>query len=133
MERMQTQTLIDRPIGCTRASFLRLLQLPLVYSTLPAFAQDGSRESISAPTLSLDLKRIASALSRMVDDGRTAGVSVLIWKDGREAWFGSAGFADREAGRPMTRDTIAQIYSMTKPVDGRGADAVMGAGQIRAR
>src|SRR3982750_5033456 len=51
-------------------------------------------------------------------DGRAAGVSVLIWKDGREAYFGTAGFADREAGRPMTRDTIAQIYSMTKPVTG---------------
>jgi CubicO group peptidase (beta-lactamase class C family) len=66
----------------------------------------------------LDLKRIASALSGMVDDGRAAGVSVLIWKDGREAYFGAAGFADREAGRPMTRDTIAQIFSMTKPVTG---------------
>jgi CubicO group peptidase (beta-lactamase class C family) len=54
----------------------------------------------------------------MVDDGRAAGVSVLIWKDGHEAYFGSAGFADREAGRRMTRDTIAQIYSMTKPVTG---------------
>ena len=43
---------------------------------------------------------------------------MLIWKDGREAYFGSAGFADREAGRPMARDTIAQIYSMTKPVTG---------------
>lgn len=54
----------------------------------------------------------------MVDDGRAAGVSLLIWKDGREAYFGSAGFADREARRQMSRDTIAQIYSMTKPVTG---------------
>lgn len=106
------------PIRCTRASFLRLLQLPLVYSTLPAFAQNGPPGSVPAQTLSLDPKRMASALSGMVDDGRAAGVSVLIWKDGREAWFGSAGFADREAGRSMTRDTIAQIYSMTKPVTG---------------
>ena len=72
----------------------------------------------STQPLNLDLKRIESALSGMVDDGRAAGVSVLIWKDGREAYFGSAGFADREAGRRMTRDTIAQIYSMTKPVTG---------------
>jgi len=54
----------------------------------------------------------------MVADGRAAGVSVLIWKDGREAYIGSAGYSDREAKRPMTRDTIAQIYSMTKPVTG---------------
>lgn len=71
-----------------------------------------------AQTLDLDQKRIADALSKMVDDGRAAGVSVLIWKDGSEAYFGTAGFADREGDRRMTRDTIAQIFSMTKPVTG---------------
>jgi CubicO group peptidase (beta-lactamase class C family) len=69
-------------------------------------------------TLSLDSKRIQDALAGMVADGRAAGASVLIWKDGGEAYFGTAGFADREAQRPMTRDLIAQIYSMTKPVTG---------------
>ena len=54
----------------------------------------------------------------MVEGGRAAGVSVLVWKDGREAFFGAAGFADRENDRKMSRDTIAQIYSMTKPVTG---------------
>jgi CubicO group peptidase (beta-lactamase class C family) len=70
------------------------------------------------PSVDVNADRIASTLSAMVADGRAAGVSVLIWKDGREAYFGSAGFADREAKRPMTRDAIAQIYSMTKPVTG---------------
>jgi len=68
--------------------------------------------------MTVNAERIGSALSSMVADGRAAGVSVLVWKDGREAYFGSAGFADREAKRPMTRDAIAQIYSMTKPVTG---------------
>jgi CubicO group peptidase (beta-lactamase class C family) len=72
----------------------------------------------AAKPLTLDLKRIASALAAMVESGRAAGVSALIWKDGREAFFGTAGFADREASRRMSRDTIAQIYSMTKPVTG---------------
>jgi CubicO group peptidase (beta-lactamase class C family) len=74
--------------------------------------------SLGAQTLTLDTKRVENALSGMVDGGRAAGVSVLIWKDGREAYFGAAGFADREAGRKMSRDTIAQIFSMTKPVTG---------------
>jgi CubicO group peptidase (beta-lactamase class C family) len=102
----------------TRTHLLRLLvSIALVCSTLPLLAQNGSGSSHTQP-LNLDLKRIESALSGMVNDGRTAGVSVLIWKDGREAWFGAAGFADREADRRMARDTIAQIYSMTKPVTG---------------
>lgn len=98
---------------CTRRGLLRLLPPALVAPALPALAQSGPAEK-----LSLDLKRIEGALSGMVNDGRTAGASVLIWKDGREAYFGAAGFADREASRRMTRDSIAQIYSMTKPITG---------------
>ena len=91
-----------------------LLFLAVLCSTGPAPAPGGAP---IAP-LTLDTTRIAGALSAMVADGRAAGAAVLIWKDGKEAYFGSAGFADREAGRPMSRDAIAQIYSMTKPVTG---------------
>jgi CubicO group peptidase (beta-lactamase class C family) len=73
---------------------------------------------VAAERLNLDERRMGGALKALVEAERAAGVSLLIWKDGREAYFGSAGFADREAGKPMTRDTIAQIFSMTKPVTG---------------
>lgn len=66
----------------------------------------------------IDKARIDAALKAMVADGRAAGTSALIWQDGREVYFGSAGMADREAKRPMRRDAIVQIYSMTKPVTG---------------
>jgi CubicO group peptidase (beta-lactamase class C family) len=46
------------------------------------------------------------------------GVSALLIRNGREIYFGTAGHADREAGRPMRRETLVQIYSMTKPVTG---------------
>jgi CubicO group peptidase (beta-lactamase class C family) len=105
-------------VRCTRRGILRLLPPALACPAFPVLAQNESPAGNTAPPVTLDPKRIASALSGMVDDGRTAGASVLIWKDGREACFGSAGFADREAGRRMSRDTIVQIYSMTKPVTG---------------
>jgi CubicO group peptidase (beta-lactamase class C family) len=44
------------------------------------------------------------------------GVSALVTIDGKEAYFGAFGLADREANRPMARDTVVQIYSMTKPL-----------------
>ncbi|HEY2431884.1 MAG TPA: serine hydrolase domain-containing protein [Vicinamibacterales bacterium] len=97
-----------------RRPLLSLLCLAVLYSTASLPAQSGS----PAAPLALDTARIGSALSAMVADGRTAGAAVLVWKDGREAYFGSAGFADREAKRLMSRDAIAQIYSMTKPVTG---------------
>jgi len=66
----------------------------------------------------IDKARIDRALAQMVASGRAAGVSAVIWQDGAERYFGAAGFADREAARPMGRDTLVQIYSMTKPVTG---------------
>jgi len=63
-----------------------------------------------AQELHLNTKHVDEALAAMVADGRAAGVSALIWKNGHEAYFGTAG--------SMKRDTIAQIYSMTKPITG---------------
>ena len=62
--------------------------------------------------------RIDSTLRAYVASERIAGASALVWEKGGEVYFGAFGMADREAGRPMTRDVIAQIFSMTKPVTG---------------
>jgi CubicO group peptidase (beta-lactamase class C family) len=62
--------------------------------------------------------RIDSTLRAYVASGRIAGASALVWEKGGEVYFGAFGLADREANRPMTRDVIAQIFSMTKPVTG---------------
>jgi CubicO group peptidase (beta-lactamase class C family) len=65
-----------------------------------------------------DSARVERELREMVEDGRVAGAEVLVWKDGREVHYSAAGMADREARRPFARDTLVQIYSMTKPVTG---------------
>lgn len=96
----------------------RIALLALSLSIFAVSAQSPQAARTSTGAVDLDLKRISGALSEMVASGRTAGASVLVWKDGREAFFGSAGFADREGERRMARDTIAQVYSMTKPVTG---------------
>ena len=70
------------------------------------------------PALKLDTARIDHTLQAFVANGRVAGAEVLIWKDGREQHYASAGMADREAARPFTRDTQVQAFSMTKPVTG---------------
>lgn len=79
-------------------------------------AQTSARPA--AQKLHIDRARIDAALAQMVADGRAVGVSALVWVDGREVYFGARGDADREAHRPMTRDTLVQIFSMTKPVTG---------------
>ena len=68
----------------------------------------------------LDPARIDAALKSMVAKGRVAGASVMIWQRGREIHYQSSGYADRETKSPIRRDTLFQIWSMTKPVTGVG-------------
>jgi CubicO group peptidase (beta-lactamase class C family) len=62
--------------------------------------------------------RLDAALSGLVQRGELAGVSALVFEGGKEVYFGAFGQADRDAERPMARDMLAVIYSMTKPVIG---------------
>src|SRR5680860_1593302 len=62
--------------------------------------------------------RIDSTLQAFVDSGNIAGVSALIFEKDKEVYFNAFGHADREANKPMDRNTIVQIYSMTKPITG---------------
>ena len=66
----------------------------------------------------IDRATITGTLQDRVDNGSLVGVSALVTIDGKEAYFGAFGYADREARQPMARDTIVQIYSMTKPITG---------------
>ena len=92
-----------------------LTALTLATPATPALAQTPAAPS---EAVKLDTKRIDAMLAKMVADGRAAGVSALVWKDGREVHFAARGNADREANRPFARDTLVQIWSMTKPVTG---------------
>ena len=62
------------------------------------------------------LERIATHLNRYVDDGRLAGVSVLLTRGGQIAYTHRYGERDCERSLPVTSDTIYRIYSMTKPI-----------------
>jgi len=79
--------------------------------------------ALSAPAagedaFALDPARIDRTLDGFVEKGRVIGGEVLIWQDGAERYYHTAGLADREAARPFSRDTLVQLYSMTKPVTG---------------
>ena len=92
------------------------LALALTPVVVPSAAM--AKPAAASETLRIDKARIDAALQQMDGSGRAAGTSALIWQDGREVYFGTAGMADRNAKRPMRRDTIVQIFSMTKPVTG---------------
>lgn len=64
------------------------------------------------------ITRLDSTLEAFTGPGGVAGVSALIYEKGEEVYFNALGMANRELGTPMDRNTIAQIYSMTKPLAG---------------
>src|SRR6478609_7415563 len=62
--------------------------------------------------------RIDSTLKSFIDNGQVAGISSLIYEKGKEVYYKAYGYADIEANKPMSRNTIVRIYSMTKPIVG---------------
>jgi CubicO group peptidase (beta-lactamase class C family) len=62
--------------------------------------------------------RIDSTLLSFVESGDLAGIMALVYEKDKETYYNAFGMADREAVIPMARNTIVQIYSMTKPITG---------------
>ena len=62
------------------------------------------------------MERIQKVLDSFVDRGMAVGTSVLVYRDGEEAFFGSAGKLRQGEVAPFARDTIMLMYSMTKVV-----------------
>ena len=62
------------------------------------------------------LERIRPAMQAYVDRGVYAGINTLIARRGKVVHASEFGWRDKEAGSPMTADTIFRLYSMTKPI-----------------
>lgn len=61
-------------------------------------------------------KKICGLMKQAVQNQQTAGVSLLVRKDGEELFFGACGYADIEKLEALGRDHIFRLFSMTKPV-----------------
>ena len=62
------------------------------------------------------LDRVDEIMEELVRDGEIAGMNLLITRYGKEQHYYEAGKADIAAKKPIKRDTIFRLYSMTKPV-----------------
>jgi CubicO group peptidase (beta-lactamase class C family) len=100
-------------LGCLLAPAYPQSQPPAPAVPAPAPATNA----ITLPP-TVDPAIVDAALKAMVDDKRIIGVSALVYEHGKEVYFGAFGLADREANKPMARNTVAQIFSMTKPIAG---------------
>ena len=74
--------------------------------------------------------RLKETLADAIADGTTAGANLLILQDGEELFYDGQGYADIEEKKPIRRDTIFRLYSMTKPVTAAAAMILMERGQL---
>ena len=68
------------------------------------------------------LERISATAQQFINEEQLAGAVTIIARHGKVAYFEAYGMMDIEASKPMQKDTIFRIYSMTKPI---AAAAVM--------
>ena len=65
---------------------------------------------------SAGLARLTRLVQGYVDDGKIPGATVIVARAGQVVHYRMHGRMDAEADRPMQRDAIFRIYSMTKPI-----------------
>jgi CubicO group peptidase (beta-lactamase class C family) len=91
----------------TAIAIVALLSATLTAQS-PAHKSDaGSFDPARAPI-------IDRALQRYVDTDRVPGIAAIVMQDGKVVYDKAFGWADKEAGRRMTTDTVFRIASQTK-------------------
>jgi CubicO group peptidase (beta-lactamase class C family) len=76
------------------------------------------------------LERLHQQIESFVQEGKHAGISVLLLRKGQVADFFAVGFRDRQAGAPMQGDTIVRIYSLTKIITSVAALTLIEEGKL---
>lgn len=79
------------------------------------------------------LAQIPLRMKEFTGNHTVAGIVTLVARDGEVAEFDAQGMADIEAGRPMQKDTIFQIMSMTKNFTGAGIMILAEEGKLTLR
>jgi len=92
--------------------FLMLAALPLTAATLPIAKPEEAGFS------SERLQRIHQMLQRRIDAHDIAGAVTLVARNGRIVHFETHGLMDLETSKPMARDAIFRMASMSKPITG---------------
>ena len=107
------------------ACFSVLAAAPLAAGSMP------STKPEEAGLSSERLGRIRETVQRHIDAGNVTGAVTLVARKGRIAHFEAHGLADVESKRPMAKDTIFRLASMTKPVTAVAVMMLVEEGKIR--
>ncbi len=84
------------------------IALPLAAQEIPT----AIPETVGMSSEHLDM--LTAALDEYVAEGRLAGATAIVLRDGKVVYHEAVGDRDREAGSPMNTDVIFRIASQTK-------------------
>ncbi|MGQ9916671.1 MAG: serine hydrolase domain-containing protein [Bryobacteraceae bacterium] len=104
---------------------------PLFVACILAAAPPPPPDPARAGMDAAQLARIAPVMREFVERGQMSGSVTLVMRHGVPAHFEAAGWQDVEAKRPMQKDTIFQIMSMTKPFTGAAILMLAEEGKLR--
>ena len=110
------------------STILFMAALTLVWPVTAA-APTAKPEDIGLSTERL--KRIGELVQRHIAAGSFSGAVTLVARNGRIGHLEAHGQMDLEAKKPMVKDGIFRIMSMTKPVIGVATLMMMEEGKIR--
>ena len=77
------------------------------------------------------LKRVTELMQRHIDAKTFSGAVTLVARNGRVAHFEAQGVMDLESKKPMQKDAIFRIMSMTKPIVGVAVLMLVEDGKLR--
>jgi CubicO group peptidase (beta-lactamase class C family) len=112
-----------------RSASLHIVLLAICGTLLPLTGQSTHAAGVNNAILS----QIPQRIKHLVDEQTVAGAVTLIAHSNDVIEFHALGMADIEAGRPMQKDTIFQIMSMTKPVTAIGIMMLAEEGKLALR
>lgn len=72
-------------------------------------------------------------MQQEVEAGNIAGAGYMLIQGGRERYFSTCGYADREKKTPIKRDTIFRLFSMTKPITAAATMLLVERGELDLR
>jgi len=104
---------------------LAAVQLILAAGSVPT----GKAEDVGLSTERL--KRVGEAVDRHIAAGNVAGAVTLVARRGKIAHFEAQGVMDVDTKKPMAKDNLFRLASMSKPITGVAIMMLVEEGKIR--
>jgi CubicO group peptidase (beta-lactamase class C family) len=108
--------------GDMHALTRRLVPVVVVAALLGAGTVLTAEDPLASPEsvgFSTDgLKTLQRTMRALVDEGKLAGVTTLVARHGKVVYLDAYGVQNLATRKPVTKDTIFRIASMTKPIVG---------------